>query len=54
VLAGLEGELKGVQEYFDLEKTVAEIRRLRSKLREEQAIIRLRQIIPGRCKYCLL
>ena len=53
-LAELEVIIKGIQEYIDLEKTMADIERLRSKLREELAIIRLRRIVPGRCKYCPL
>lgn len=44
--------LKSSETYQDLEKTVAETRRLVNKLREELAIIRLRRIVPGRCKYC--
>ncbi|MBN2543753.1 hypothetical protein JXI42_12880 [bacterium] len=54
VLADLETRVKVIQEYIDLEKTKAEIRRLRIKLREELAVIRLRRIVPGRCKYCPL
>ncbi len=37
-----------------LAKTVAEISRLGTKLREELAVIRLRRIVPGRCRYCPL
>jgi hypothetical protein len=53
-LAELEVLVKGIQEYVDLEKTMAEIGRLHSKLREELAVIRLRRIVPGRCKFCPL
>ena len=48
----LKSGLKSSETYRDLEKTVAETRRLVNKLREELAIIRLRRIVPGRCKYC--
>ncbi|MHB8105117.1 MAG: hypothetical protein ACYDG5_06215 [Dehalococcoidales bacterium] len=54
VIDELEPSLRGWEAYRDLEKTVAEIGRLGGKLREELAIIRLRRIVPGRCKYCPL
>jgi cell fate (sporulation/competence/biofilm development) regulator YlbF (YheA/YmcA/DUF963 family) len=54
VLDDLESSLRDSQEYRDLEKTIAEIGRLGGKLREELAVIRLRRIVPGRCKYCPL
>ena len=54
VLDDLESSLRDSQEYRDLEKTVAEISRLGTKLREELAVIRLRRIVPGRCRYCPL
>jgi hypothetical protein len=54
VLEDLESRLRDSQEYRDLEKTIAEIGRLGGKLREELAVIRLRRIVPGRCKYCPL
>ena len=37
-----------------LQKTNYEINRLDRKLHEELTIIRLRRIVPGRCKYCPL
>jgi hypothetical protein len=51
-LADLEADVKDSKAYLDLEKTVAEISRLRGKLRQELAVIRLRRIVPGRCRYC--
>jgi hypothetical protein len=54
VLGDVESSLRGSQEYHDLEKAIAEISRLGGKLREELAVIRLRRIVPGRCKYCPL
>jgi chemotaxis protein histidine kinase CheA len=54
VLVDLESSLRDSETYHDLEKTVAEIGRLGRKLREELAVIRLRRIVPGRCKYCPL
>jgi hypothetical protein len=54
VLGDLESSLKDSDDYRDLEKTLTEIMRLDSKLREELAVIRLRRIVPGRCRYCPL
>jgi len=54
VLEDLESRLRGWEDYRNLEKTIAEIGRLDRKLREELAIVRLRRIVPGRCKYCPL
>jgi hypothetical protein len=54
VLEDLESRLRDWEDYRNLEKTVAEIGRLGRKLREELAVVRLRRIVPGRCKYCPL
>lgn len=54
VLEDLESRLRDWEDYRNLEKTIAEIGRLGGKLREELAVIRLRRIVPGRCKYCPL
>ncbi len=54
VLEDMESRLRDWEDYRDLEKTIAEIGRLDRKLREELAVIRLRRIVPGRCKYCPL
>jgi len=54
VFGELEPVLKESEEYSDLEKTITEIGRLGRKLREELAVIRLRRIVPGRCRYCPL
>jgi len=54
VIADLELSLREHERYLDLEKTLAELTRLDGKLREELAVIRLRRIVPGRCKYCPL
>jgi len=53
-LEDLESRLRESEEIRALEKALAEIVRVRRKLREELAIIRLRRIVPGRCKYCPL
>jgi len=54
VLEDLESNIRGWEVYSELEKIITEIGRLRRKLREELAVIRLRRIVPGRCKYCPL
>jgi chemotaxis protein histidine kinase CheA len=54
VLPKLESSLKQSEQYQELEKTAAELDRLNRKLREELAVIRLRRIVPGRCRFCPL
>jgi hypothetical protein len=54
VLEDMESNLRSGEAYHDLEKTGAEIRLVSRKLREELAVIRLRRIVPGRCRYCPL
>jgi len=54
VIGDLESRIRDWEDYRNLEKTVAEIGRLGGKLREELAVVRLRRIVPGRCKYCPL
>ena len=54
IIGELESSLKESQEFIDLQKTIGQIGRLSNKLREELAVIRLRRIVPGRCKYCPL
>jgi hypothetical protein len=38
--------------YHALEKTSREIERVENKLRDEIAVIALRRVVPGRCRYC--
>jgi hypothetical protein len=53
-LTELESSTKTSRELLELQKTLDELKRVNGKLREELAIIRLRRIVPGRCKYCPL
>jgi hypothetical protein len=53
-LEELEISTKDSIEFRDLAKTLADLKQVDRKLREELAIIRLRRIVPGRCKYCPL
>ncbi len=54
VLKDLESKLKELDIYQKLVETKVDIKRLTTKLREELAVIRLRRIVTGRCKYCPL
>jgi len=54
VLEDLESRLRESQELHASEKNISEIARVQRKLGEELAIIRLRRIVPGRCKFCPL
>jgi hypothetical protein len=39
-------------EYRDLEKVFHDIPRIRQSLKDEIAVIVLRRVVPGRCRYC--
>ena len=54
VLEDFKPRIKNWEEYTDLEKSFTELKLLRQKLRDELAIIILRRIVPGKCKYCPL
>lgn len=54
VLQDWESRLKQWEEYKKLEKSFIELRRVEKNLRDELAVITLRRIVPGRCKYCPL
>jgi len=54
VLEDWESRLKQWEEYQKLEKSFIELRRVEKNLRDELAVITLRRIVPGRCKYCPL
>lgn len=52
VLQDLESLIVQWEEYSALQKLCADLSRLKRNLRDELAIIILRRIVPGRCKYC--
>jgi hypothetical protein len=54
IIEDLEKDIRKWKVFDNLRKTNDEIRRLDRKLHEELAVIRLRRIVPGRCKYCPL
>lgn len=54
ILTGWESKVKEWEEYVALEKLFTRLSRTKSKLQDELAVITLRRIVPGRCKYCPL
>jgi len=54
IIEHLEKNIRKWKVFDNLRKTNDEISRLGRKLHEELAVIRLRRIVPGRCKYCPL
>ena len=54
VLRDYESSIKQWEEYEQLRKSLAELKRVEGNLKEEFAVITLRRIVPGRCRYCSL
>lgn len=54
VLADWESMVRDWEEYTAMEKLSTKLFRTKSKLLDELAVIILRRIVPGRCKYCPL
>jgi len=52
VLIDFESKVTGWELYGKMQKLFTELERLKLSLRDELAIIILRRIVPGRCKYC--
>jgi len=52
VLIDFESKVTGWELYGKMQKLFTELERLKLILRDELAIIILRRIVPGRCKYC--
>jgi len=52
IVEELETTMKSSAEYQNLVEKTEEVRRAGAKLREELAVIRLRRVIPGHCRYC--
>ncbi len=52
VLTSWEARVKGWEEYAVLEKLFEKLTKTKSKLQDELAVIILRRVVPGRCKYC--
>lgn len=54
VMISFKSQIRGWEEYENLQKLYTELKQLKSKLQDELAIIIYRRIVPGRCKYCPL
>jgi len=54
VLQDWESRIKQFEEYEKLEKSLLELRRIEKNLDDEIAVITLRRVVPGRCRYCPL
>jgi len=54
VLKNYESRIKHWDDYRNLERSFAEQKQVSRKLRDELAAIKLRRIVPGRCRYCPL
>jgi hypothetical protein len=48
----IEGEIATLEGYQELQKVEREIRDLKYQLQDELAVITLRRIVPGSCRYC--
>jgi len=54
VLRDLESHVKEWEGFKKLEKSFIELERVEKNLKDELAVISLRRIVPGRCRYCPL
>lgn len=54
VVVNLEPQIREMEEYSKLEKLYADLKRVENGLKDELAVITLRRIVPGRCRYCPL
>lgn len=52
LMVELKEEVTSWEEYDAVRRYLAELERLRRELRDELAVIILRRVIPGRCRYC--
>jgi hypothetical protein len=52
IIRDLESKVTNLEEYRKLQKLFGELERLKRNVRDELAIITMRRVVPGRCKYC--
>ena len=52
VTAEFQTKVVAWEQYQDLKRLYEELKRIKEDLREELAVIMLRRVVPGRCKYC--
>jgi len=54
VIQNGESRIRKWEEFEKLEKSFTELRLVEKNLRQELAVITLKRIVPGRCRYCPL
>jgi hypothetical protein len=52
ILSDFESKIIDGEEYGRLQKLFKDLGRLKQNLRDELAIITMRRVVPGRCRYC--
>jgi hypothetical protein len=52
ILIDFEANIIRWEEYSRLQKQYQDLKRLKSNIRDELAIITMRRVVPGRCRYC--
>jgi len=52
VLKDFESRIRQWDEFLKLEKAYTEDKRVKQNLKDELVVIKLRRIVPGRCKFC--
>jgi hypothetical protein len=52
LVSDLLSEIITWEEYYKMRRLVAELDRIQRVLRDELAVIILRRVVPGRCRYC--
>jgi len=52
ILSDFELKIVDWEEYSHLQKLFGELERLKRNARDELAVITLRRVVPGRCRYC--
>ena len=52
VLIDFESRITSWEQYEKMQRLFTELERLKLGLRDELTVIKLRRIVPGRCKYC--
>jgi hypothetical protein len=52
VVTEYEAKIQDWDQYYDMERLYGELERLKEDIREELAIVKMRRVLPGRCKYC--
>ena len=54
IIEDYESRMQQWEQYADVQKSLNTINSLKKRLRDELAIIIMRRILPGKCKYCPL